>query len=285
MDCVLFNGNLLTQDAASNGTAVAIADGVIAAVGDDRSIRSLAQSHTRLIDLHGQTLVPGFADAHAHIWKIGHLLTTMLDLRGCSSLSDIGDLLAGRRRSLPGDAWLQGRGFNEAKLLEQRRPSRDDLDRWVPDRPVVLTRTCGHIFAANTLALRLAGISRHSSDPAGGIIERDASGEPNGILHETAIGLIHRVLPPPDADAYRAMILAALRHQAAHGITASSDCGVLPALLDVYVDLDARGLLPARVDAMPLGRPDGASGPLQLPPRCQSSFGSCTHSGLCLTLL
>lgn len=272
MDCVLFNGNVLTQDSASTGSAVAIADGRIMAVGDDRDIRTLAQAHTSLIDLDGNTLVPGFDDAHAHIWKMGHLLTTMVDLRSCACFADLADLLSGRRRSLSKGAWLQGRGFNEAKLAEGRRPTREDLDRWLPDHPVVLTRTCGHIFVANSLALHLAGITRHSRTPVGGVIELDSAGEPNGILHETAIGLIHRVLPPPDSEAYEAMIVSGLRHQAARGITASSDCGVLPGLLDVYLDLDRRRALPGRMVVMPLGRPDGTDGPLHLPAQHHSSF-------------
>ncbi len=272
MDAILFNGNLLTQDSSATGSAVAIADGRIMAVGDDRSVRSLAQEQTSLIDLEGYTLVPGFEDAHAHIWKLGHLLTSMVDLRSCTSLADLADLLTERHRSLGEGAWLQGRGFNEAKLAEQRRPTREDLDRWVPDRAVVLTRTCGHIFVANSTALRLAGISRQSENPVGGVIERDSTGDPNGILHETAVGLIHQVLPPPDSEAYEAMILSALHHQVERGITASSDCGVLPALLDVYLDLDRRSALPGRLVVMPLGRPDGTDGPLRLPARHHSPF-------------
>ena len=272
MDCVLFNGNLLTQDVASRGSAVAIANGRIVAVGDDRNVRSLAEAQTALIDLEGKTLVPGFEDAHAHIWKMGHLLTTMVDLRSCACFADLADLLTEKRRALGEGAWLQGRGFNEAKLAERRRPTRQDLDQWVPDIPVVLTRTCGHIFVANSAALQLAGITGQSHHPVGGIIEHDAAGEPNGILHETAIGLIQKVLPPPDAEAYEAMIVAALRHQAARGITASSDCGVLPALLDVYLDLDQRGALPGRMVVMPLGRPDGSTGPMRLPAQHHSPF-------------
>lgn len=272
MDCVLFNGNVLTQDSASTGSAVAIADGRIVAVGNDRNVRSLAQPRTSVIDLDGKTLVPGFDDAHAHIWKMGHLLTTMVDLRPCARFADLADLLSGCARSLGEGAWLQGRGFNEAKLAERRCPTREDLDRWVPDLPVMLTRTCGHIFVANTVALRLAGVTRHSKTPMGGVIEQDSAGEPNGILHETAIGLIHRVLPPPDSEAYEAMIVSGLRHQAARGITASSDCGVLPGLLDVYLDLDRRGALPGRMVVMPLGRPDGTDGPLLLPAQHQSPF-------------
>ncbi len=272
MDCILFNGNLLTQDSAVTGSAVAIADGRIMAVGDDQSVRGLAQAHTLVIDLDQKTLIPGFDDAHAHVWKMGHLLTTMVDLRACTSFDEIADLLSNRHHSLSEGAWLQGRGFNEAKLVERCRPTSEDLDRWVPDRPVVLTRTCGHIFVANSRALRLACITRSSNNPVGGVIEHDAAGEPNGILHETAIGLIYKVLPPPDSEAYEAMILSALHHQAARGITASSDCGVPPSLLNVYLDLDRRNALPSRMVVMPLGRPDGTDGPLRLPAQYHSPF-------------
>jgi len=122
-----------------------------------------------------------------------------------------------------------------------------------------LTRTCGHIFIANSTALKLAGIDSSTQAPAGGIIERDQHGNPTGILHETAVGLINRVLPPPTSLDYRAMIQAALSHQLANGITASSECGVVPGLLETYLQMDAEGALPARMNVMPLGKPDGAA--------------------------
>ena len=119
-------------------------------------------------------------------------------------------------------------------MRERRPPTRADLDRAAPDRPVVLTRTCGHIYAVNSVALERAGIGADTPAPVGGVIERDAAGRPTGVLHETAMGLINRVMPPPTADDYEAMIIAALRHQLSLGITSSADCGVSPQLLSVY---------------------------------------------------
>lgn len=272
MDCILINGNVLTQEGGRTAEAVAVRDGRIAAVGESAALSALAGEQTRRIDLRGRTVVPGFEDAHAHVWKMGHLLTTMVDLRPCCSLDEIGDRLSARRKELPEGAWLQGRGFNEAQLKERRRPTRDDLDRWVPDRPALLTRTCGHVFVANSAALRLAGIDRSTVAPGGGSIQHDERGEPNGILEETAVGLVQRVLPAPSREDYAAMVVAALRHQASRGITSSSDCGVLPELLATYMELDSRGALPVRMTVMPLGRPDGASGPLRLPRRHCSDF-------------
>jgi predicted amidohydrolase YtcJ len=264
-DTLLFNGNVLTMDSVGRATAVAFHNGHIAEVGDSKTLLEQTGAQTTRYDLDGRTVVPGFIDAHAHIWKIGHLLTTMLDLRRVQSIGDLCAAVHDRAASLPPGDWLQGRGFNEAVMAEKRKPTRDDLDRAVPNRPVVLTRTCGHIFVANSVALKLAGIDAHTETPVGGVIERDERGEPNGILHETAMGLITRVMPPATASDYQKMIRAALEHQLSLGITSTSDCGVSPELLDVYLDLDRKGALPARVSVMPLRRVDGRKDPVPLP--------------------
>lgn len=257
---VLFlNGNILTMDGHRRVSAVAIASGKVLATGDAGELKAACGPAVKIIDLRGRTMLPGFEDAHAHIWKLGSLLTTTLDLRGIASIEEIGAQITARSAALPADAWLQGRGFNELSLAEGRLPQRQDLDRFAPERPILLTRTCGHIFIASTAALRLAGITRHTAAPMGGIIELGADGEPNGVLHETAVGLINRVMPAPGKQEYRAMITAALQRQLSFGITASSDCGVLPALMETYLEMDAEGALPARMTVMPLGKPDGAA--------------------------
>jgi len=271
-DRVFVNGNILTMHRGQRVSEVAVAGGKVVAVGRRGELSSQADASAGIVDLQGQTLVPGFEDAHAHVWKMGQLLTTSLDLRRSASIEAIGDLIRQRDAILSQGAWLLGRGFNEIALAERRRPTRHDLDRFSADRPVVLTRTCGHIFVANSLALKIAGIDRTTISPDGGIVERGEDGEPNGLLHETAMGLIHRVLPPPSRADLKAMIYAALQHQLALGITSSSDCGVLPDLLETYLEMDRDGALPARMVVMPLGRPDGASGPMQLPQQHRSSM-------------
>jgi predicted amidohydrolase YtcJ len=166
---------------------------------------------------------------------------------------------------LPEGAWLQGRGYNEAAMAERRGPTRADLDRAEPNRPVILTRTCGHMCAVNGAAMRLAGVGANTEAPTGGVIDRDERGEPTGVLRETAIGLIKRVMPQPSTADYEEMIVAALGHQLSLGITSSSDCGVTPEILDAYVALDRRGALPARVNVMPRRRVDGVPDPVPLP--------------------
>lgn len=258
-DTLFLNGKILTMSGDGRAQAVGVAGGKVAAVGEEREIRAGHAAATKVVDLEGKTMLPGFEDAHAHIWKLGQLLTTALDLRGVTSIAVIGAQLRQRDALLPAAAWLQGRGFNEISLAEGRLPRREDLDRFVPERPVLLTRTCGHIFIVNSAALRLAGVGRETRAPEGGVIERDASGDPTGVLHETAVGLINRVLPSPTHQDYRAMICAALGRQLSFGITASADCGVLPELLKTYLEMDAEGALPARMTVMPLGKPDGAT--------------------------
>ena len=204
-------------------------------------------------------------DAHAHIWKIGHLLTGMLDLRRAASLDEVASGVRDFSARLPPGAWLQGRGYNEAALKEQRPPTRADLDLAEPTRPVVLTRTCGHMYAVNSAALTQAGIGSATAAPAGGVIDRDERGEPTGILRETAMGLITTVMPPPTSHDYELMIEAALRHQLSLGITSSADCGVSPILLQVYRAVDEKGGLPSRINVMPFRRIDGVPQPVPFP--------------------
>src|SRR6185503_1795348 len=283
LDVVLYNGTVLThakpfdsprdprerlaQDRPALAQAVGIREGRIATVGTTAEVLAASGAGTKKIDLAGRTLVPGLNDAHAHIWKIGHLLTTMLDLRRVGSIDELVRSVKGFGARLPRGAWLLGRGYNEAAMTDERAPTRADLDRAEPSRPVVLTRTCGHIYAVNSAALEKAGIGPDSAAPAGGEIDRDERGRPTGLLRETAMGLMNKVMPPPSAADYERMIVAGLTHQLTLGITSSSDCGVSPPLLDVYRALDAKGGLPSRVNVMPLRRVDGVPQPVPLPPQ------------------
>jgi predicted amidohydrolase YtcJ len=269
LDLVLHGGVVLTQSSAAPPTAVGVREGRVALVGDDQSVLAAAGPAAKRIDLGGRTLVPGFNDAHAHIWKIGHLLTTMVDLRGVESMSElVGAIRRTAERLLP-DAWILGRGYNEVAMRGQA-PTRADLDRAAPGRSVVLTRTCGHIYSVSSRALEQAGIGPSTEAPAGGVIERGEDGRPNGLLHETAMGLVNRVIPQPTSGDYEAMITAALRHQLNFGITSSADCGVSPQLLSVYRSMDASGALPSRINVMPLRLLDGATQAEPLPERFNS---------------
>jgi len=234
--------------------SLAVAKGRIAAVGNLSDLMSGCDSRTLIIDLAGSTLLPGFNDAHVHVWKLGQLEIGMADLRLVRDLAEVRAALESQRSRLAKESWLLGRGFNELRLAERRLPTREDLDAWFPGQPVFITRTCGHIAVANSPALQIAGIHTSTAAPSGGEIRRDDTGQPNGILTETALQLVQRVIPAPSTNDYRAMIRAATRHQLARGITSATDPGVEPTLLQVYRELAAEGELVGRYNVMTLAR-------------------------------
>src|SRR5262245_81970 len=123
-DTIFHNGHIWAGRDEPAASAAAVAGTRIAAVGAVRDVMNLRGAGTRIVDLDGRMLVPGFIDAHAHIWKIGHLLTTLLDLRQVASLADLVDRVRDRARRLPAGGWLQGRGYNEARFAEGRGPTR-----------------------------------------------------------------------------------------------------------------------------------------------------------------
>lgn len=270
-ELILHGGNVLTQDVAlPRATAVAIGGGRVLAVGRDDDILALADGDAKVENLHGRTLIPGFNDAHVHVWKVGQLLTSVLDLRGCPSIADLKARLY--ERASAGEGWVQARGYNEAILAEKRHPTRADLDEVCPDRPVFLIRTCAHIAIANSKALALAGIDRKTTDPHGGMIGRDEAGELNGMLMETALGLVSRHVPQPTRKDLEAMIRAAMEQQLRLGITSCTDPAVSPELMDAYLALDREGTLPGRVNLLYIRRPDGGTLTNDLPAKHLSDY-------------
>jgi len=171
-----YNANILTMNPPQpRADALYIEDnGRIAYIGALEDIGTISLNVKR-IDLGGRTLIPGFNDAHVHIWKLGLLLTVQVDTRGANAptIAAIIDLFRTRAAPVPAGTWLTGSGYNEAALPEQRHPTAADLDAAVPDHPIALTRTCGHMIVANTLALQLAHIIAETPDPPGGVLVRD----------------------------------------------------------------------------------------------------------------
>jgi predicted amidohydrolase YtcJ len=273
IDAVLFNGTLLTQDPTHpSAEALAISGGRIHAVGARKDIEPLAGPSTERIDLEGGTLLPGFNDSHVHVWKMGQLLSGILDLRSIRSLDELRALVLRRDRELPRGTWLLGRGYNELLLAEGRQPTRQDLDQAAPHRPVALTRTCGHMVAANSRALALAGIDRNRPDPPGGSIVRDASGEPTGVLQETAMGVLRAVMPEPTPSEYEDMVRAGIDAQLTRGITSASEAGANPNLISAYRTLDGEGGLKHRMNVMAMRLSEQDGKPLSLPERWVSPF-------------
>jgi predicted amidohydrolase YtcJ len=197
---VLTGGKILTLDGQSTiAQALAIRDGKILEVGSDAAIKPLAGPQTRVIDLAGKSVVPGLIDTHAH-FKAAGLGDYVVNLGGAKDVAGALDLIrAFVAKKQPG-AWITTGGWHPpSQLAEKRYLTRQELDSVSPNNPIYL-RTVGHFSMANSLALQKAGISKSTPDPAGGAFERDASGDVNGVLVETAIPLVENIVPPYTED-------------------------------------------------------------------------------------
>jgi hypothetical protein len=270
---IFHNGSILTQNPAQpNAEALAVRGSEIVAVGSLETARQIAGPHATLVNLEGRTLLPAFHDPHIHLWKVGHLMTSMLDLRGVASIAEMQTRLAEFAARHPQNPWILARGFNEANLAEGRMPSRHDLDQAVADRPVQVIRTCAHIAVLSTKALKICGLEKNTPSPPGGEIRLDADGVPTGVLSETALGIPQRHIPPPTAADYRSMILAVQDALLEKGIACATDPAVHPELLAVYRQMEAAKELKIRVNAMPIRVPDGAAVALPLPDIFSSNF-------------
>ncbi|MGM4916812.1 amidohydrolase family protein [Tardiphaga sp. 813_E8_N1_3] len=197
---VLTGGKILTLDGQSTiAQALAVRDGKILAVGSDAAIKPLAGPQTRVIDLAGKSVVPGLIDTHAH-FKAAGLGDYVVNLGGAKDVVGALELIkAFVAKKQPG-AWITTGGWHPpSQLAEKRYLTRQELDSVSPNNPVYL-RTVGHFAMANSLALQKAGIGKSTPDPAGGSFERDASGDINGVLVETAIPLVENIVPPYTED-------------------------------------------------------------------------------------
>lgn len=197
VNLVLLNGDFRTQDVTCpRAEAVAIDAGRILAIGDNDQIKSLAGSDTQVIDLEGRLGIPGMTDGHFHYydWALGR---KNLKLSDTASLDDIiGQVNEATKKNVAG-SWILGQGWNEMGWPEGRMPTRDDLDCVAPTHPVFLLRSDLHLAVVNSLALENAHIDEQTADPPEGLIARDQSGRPNGILRDLAINLVKEIIPKP----------------------------------------------------------------------------------------
>jgi predicted amidohydrolase YtcJ len=246
----IFTGTFITMDSAlPRAEAIAVRRGIITAIGSRAHVDSTAGPATRRTALSGVAL-PGFTDAHAHPSALGELLE-MLDLRALSK-AEIIQRVRVAARTAPAGSWIRGGGWDQAFWDPPEYPTAADLDSVSAGHPVMLDRIDGHSVWANSRALELAGITAARQDPPGGRIIRDARGAPSGVLVDSAVGLVMRVVPAPSAARLEQQMRAALAQYAAWGLTSVHDAGARPAELATYRSLARRGLLPVRVYAMAL---------------------------------
>jgi hypothetical protein len=218
-DLILARGNIRTlgRSGLQTFTHIAITSGKVAAVGGGEVIR-LKGPKTRVVDLRGGAVLPGFNDAHAHVVYYG-LTRFGADLGGARSVDEIVRRLREHGRSLKKGEWQLGLGYRVDELAELRPPHRSELDQATGDRPCYIDERGGHARVANTAALEAAGLMGPGPDPAGGRIGRDRNGLPNGLLLEAAMRLVADVQPPPPIERRQEGILMAQRLLLSRGVT------------------------------------------------------------------
>lgn len=247
-DLIVYDAKIVTVDQAfSTAQAMAIRGGRFVAVGSDASALATAGPSTTKIDLRGADVLPGFNDTHNH-QNSGISLVTSVDLTNIHSIADIQNAIAARVKAAAKREWISGtRGWWEYELSDKRLPTRYDLDKVAPDNPVVIPGP--HYMIANSLALKLAEITRDTPDPQGGEIWKNPqTGEPTGLLMDNASAPIRRFLPRPTRDQALDGLRKIMAVQNGFGLTSIRQPGGSKEDVALYRELYARGELHTRVD-------------------------------------
>lgn len=254
-DFLMFGGPIFSDGGAAQADgstqvipaeALVVRDGKVVFAGDLAAARAQAKGLPQ-IDLKGAAAYPGFVDSHVHLTGVG-LREMTLNLDQVKSVTELTEAVKAWDAANPGKEPLTGRGWIETHWPEKRFPTRADLDAVVADRPVVLERSDGHAVVLNSAALTLAGITRDTQDPSGGRIERDAAGEPTGMLIDTAQGLIGAKLPPLSYARRREALEKAVNLYAARGWTGGADMSTEADDVKALFELAADKKLPITVD-------------------------------------
>ncbi|QTH23089.1 amidohydrolase [Rhizorhabdus wittichii] len=242
-DLILTNGEVYTPQGWAAG--VAVKDGAILAVGDAAALGAYRAPSTKMVDLGGKTVMPGLYDMHVHPLGAGLAMSECRFEYGAAPQHILDAVTACVKAAKPGE-WITG-GRWQAVSFGDTPPTREMLDRVAPNNPVALTDISGHSMWTNSLALKLAGITRDTPDPEGGIIERDARGEATGLLRESGRDQVKRAIPAPSLEKNVKALDTALDTMLSHGVTGLVDARVPRAGLETYAALADRGLLKQRV--------------------------------------
>jgi len=247
-DIVFKNGNVYTaNDKSAKAQALAVKGDKIVFVGTNEAAQKFIGTNTRVVDLKGNTVLPGFTDAHQHLSGVGQREMT-LNLEGTTSLNDLLAKVKARVDQAQPGQWVTGRGWIETHWEPPVFPTRWDLDKVSPNNPVILGRADGHGAVANSAALKLGGVDKSTPNPFGGEISKDKnSGEPNGMLLDSAQGLVRRRVPPTTrADEERAVELG-VKRDIELGWTQIQDAGGSFGDVDIFKKLYAAGTIKLRI--------------------------------------
>ena len=249
-DVIIVNALVHTMDPLQpSAEAVAIHGNRIVAVGSTKDIRKLASDRTKVIEAKKRLVLPGFNDAHTHFLSGGFQLSSV-DLRDAKTPQEFADRIRSFASKLPKGRWVTGGDWDHERWPEAKLPTKELIDSFTPDTPIFVNRLDGHMALANSLALKLAGVTRQTLDPPGGVIVRDPkTGEPTGVLKDAAQSFVWKVVSPSSFDEKLAAARAASEYAARLGVTsiqdmsAGADVGVYQTLLD-------RGELKTRIYAV-----------------------------------
>jgi predicted amidohydrolase YtcJ len=259
-DAVFVNGKIWTVDGSHPEVeALAVWRDRIVAVGSTDDVKKLAGSGTKVVDLGGRRVVPGFYDSHVHLLGSG-LQLSRVALKDAADEAEFGKRLAAFDRKLPRDRWLLGGEWDHDRTFNGQLPTAELIDKYVKDRPVFLHRYDGHMAVVNTRVLQVAGITAQTPDPAGGVIYRKpGTKEPSGVLRDNAMGLVDRLVPAPSESEIAEAVKAALDEARRVGVTSMEDMDgsgdtTRRPLFRSYQRMGRAGQMTARVDLRwPLG--------------------------------
>ena len=250
-DLILKSGDIYTPSGWVQ--ALAVTNGVIVAVGDESAVAPFQTDKTKVVDLKGAAVVPGLHDMHVHPLGAGQWHDQCNFAQGSSARQVVDTVKACAGKHAKGE-WITGGQWDAASFGKQA-VHRSLLDSVSPDNPVVLTDISGHSVLANSRALQLAGVTAATPNPPGGIIERDAKGQPTGVLRESATSLVRGIVPAPTAEQNVKALSWSLSYMLSQGITSYTDAGLDDAGLQAYATLADRGILKQRVRGCIMWRP------------------------------
>ncbi len=245
-DLVIQHARIWTGAHTADATAMAVLGERIVAVGNERAVKAWIGPHTTLIDGGGRRVIPGFNDAHVHFSDGGSSLAAV-QLNDARSAEEFVRRIAEQAARLTPGEWILAGEWDESKWPVAALPTRQMIDAVTPNNPVAVDRYDGHALLANSQALALAHITRNTPDPDGGVIVRDASGEPTGVMKDAAENLVHAAIPAPSHAQRRANIERALAHAASLGVTSVQDMAAPHEDIGVYAELRREGALTARI--------------------------------------
>ena len=249
------NGVVVTMNGDQVVQAVAVRGDEIIAVGSDQEVQELVGASTEVIDLDGKTKLPGFSAPHDHFPGSGRVAVSSVDLNSppigdVATMAELVAALSARAAETPAGQWVQGRGYDDTLLAEQRHPTREDLDAVSTEHPIYISLSSDHLGVAYCVALEHAGVTRATPDPPGGVIQKDPdTGEPNGVFEESG-GMVSRLIPPPTRDQQLEAFRWSVQDYVEDGVTTAVIAGGSRTSLINLRQARAEGLLSLRIITM-----------------------------------